>query len=75
MCHFDNVGGTANSNAYYGVGSGPIYLTDVSCTSNETSLLQCISNPILSNGCSHLGDAGVKCEGMKSHYFKALYNL
>ena len=58
------VGGTAYSNAYYGVGSGPIYLTDVSCTGSETSLLQCNSDPILSGGCSHSEDAGVKCEGL-----------
>ena len=58
-------GGTAYSNAYYGSGSGLIYLTDVSCTSSSTSLLQCNSDPILSGGCSHSEDAGVKCEGMQ----------
>ena len=61
--HFGIVDGAAYSNAYYGVGSGPIYLTDVSCTSSSTSLLQCNSDPILSSECSHLEDAGVKCEG------------
>ena len=48
----------------YGAGSGPIFLTDVLCTNSETSLLQCNSDPILSSGCSHSEDAGVKCEGM-----------
>ena len=57
-------GGTAYFHAYYGAGSGPIYLTDVSCTSSKTSLLQCNSAPILSGGCSHSEDAGVKCEGI-----------
>ena len=66
------VGGIANSNAYFGAGSGPIYLTATSCTSNETYLLQCISDPILSGGCSHSEDAGVTCEGMKP---LSLYNL
>ena len=53
----------AYGNAQYGSGSGPIYLTDVSCTSSKTSLLQCKSDPILSRGCTHSEDAGVKCEG------------
>ena len=59
-----NAAGIAYSNALYGSGSGPIYLTDVSCTSSKTSLLQCNSDPILSGGCSHPEDAGVKCEGI-----------
>ena len=67
-CHLDIAGGTAYSNAYYGVGSGPIYLTDVSCTSSKTSLLQCNSDPILSGSCTHSEDAGVKCEGIPSNY-------
>ena len=57
-------GGVAYSNARYGSGSGPIYLTDVLCIGSETSLLQCNSDPILSGGCSHSEDAGVKCEGV-----------
>ena len=60
-------GGTAYSNAHYGSGSGPIYLTDVSCTSSKTSLLQCNSDPILSGSCTHSEDAGVKCEGIPSN--------
>ena len=58
--------GIAYSNALFSAGSGPIYLTDVSCTSSKTSLLQCNSDPILSGGCSHSEDAGVKCEGLAS---------
>ena len=61
------IGGTAYSNAYYGAGSGRIYLTDVSCTSSSTSLLQCNSGPILSSTCSHSEDAGVKCEGISNN--------
>ena len=57
-------GGIAYSNAPYGAGSGPNYLTDVLCTGSETNLLQCYSDPILSSGCTHLEDAGVKCEGL-----------
>ena len=72
--HFlDITVGTAYSNVYYGAGSGPIYLTDVLCTSSKTHLLQCKSDPILSGGCSHSEDAGVKCEGMGIiHYLRTL---
>ncbi len=65
VTYFNTVGGTAYSNAQYGAGSGPIYLTDVLCTSSQSSLLQCNSDPILSSSCSHSEDAGVKCEGKK----------
>ena len=70
MLSFLTIVGAAYSDAYYGAGSGLIYLTDVSCTSTETRLLQCNSDPILSGGCSHSEDAGVKCEGMTilGHY-------
>ena len=60
----DIAGGTAYSSTAYGAGSGPIYLTEVLCTSSKTHLLQCNSAPILSGGCSHSEDAGVKCEGI-----------
>ena len=58
------VAGIAYSNAQFGPGTGRIYLTDVSCSSSKTSLLQCNSDPILSSGCTHSEDAGVKCEGI-----------
>ena len=58
------IGGTAYGNAQYGIGSGSIHLTDVSCASSSTSLLQCNSDPILSGSCTHSEDAGVKCEGL-----------
>ena len=62
---YPNLGGIAYSNAQYGAGSGPIYLTDVLCTSSQTSLLQCNSEAILSGSCTHSEDAGVKCEGRR----------
>ena len=58
------VAGTAYSNAYFGSGSGPIFLDDVQCTSSSSQLLECSSRPILSHDCLHSADAGVGCEGM-----------
>ena len=51
------------TNAYFGSGTGPVYMSAVSCSGSETSLLQCTSDPLLSGGCSHSQDAGVECEG------------
>ena len=56
-------GGRAYHNAYFGAGSGPIFLDDVQCTSSSNQLLQCPSRPILSHNCLHSDDAGVGCEG------------
>ena len=58
------VGGIAYSNARFGVGTGPIFLDDVQCTSSSSQLLECSSSPILTHNCQHSDDAGVGCEGM-----------
>ena len=56
-------GGSAYSNAHFGIGSGPIFLDDVQCSSSSKKLLECFSRPILSHNCLHSADAGVGCEG------------
>ncbi|XP_041470167.1 deleted in malignant brain tumors 1 protein-like [Lytechinus variegatus] len=53
--------GTANTNAYFGEGSGDILLDDVSCTGAESSLLECSNAGIGSHNCGHHEDAGVTC--------------
>ena len=57
-------GGRAYSYAYFGAGTGPIYLDDVACTSSASQLLECSSRPILTHNCLHSADAGVGCEGI-----------
>ena len=59
-----HTGGRAYSNAHFGIGSGPILMDDVQCTSTSSQLLECPSRPILSHNCLHSADAGVGCEGM-----------
>ena len=49
----------AFSGAFFGQGSGPIHMDDVSCNGSETTLLQC-SHTTLHN-CGHHEDAGVRC--------------
>ena len=58
-----SAGGIAYSNAFFGAGTGPIYLDDVACTSSASQLLECSSSPILTHNCPHSADAGVGCEG------------
>ena len=52
-------------NAYYGQGTGPIWLNRLYCTGSESSLLNCnraydIGNPY---GCSHSEDVSIMCPG------------
>ena len=51
--------------AYYGEGSGPIWLDGLSCNSNDQSLLQCdhYGWGNVYNCDSHSHDAGVRCYG------------
>ncbi|XP_069121522.1 uncharacterized protein [Argopecten irradians] len=54
-------GGVAKSKAYFGTGSGAIWLDDVNCTGEEDTLEECISNPWGDHSCYHQEDAGVIC--------------
>ena len=49
--------------AYFGEGTGSIWLDDVSCFGTETSLLSCFHNAIRDHNCDHSEDAGVRCTG------------
>ncbi|XP_033732022.1 scavenger receptor cysteine-rich type 1 protein M130-like [Pecten maximus] len=54
-------GGVAKSKAYFGTGSGTIWLDDVNCTGNEDTLEECASNAWGDHSCYHQEDAGVIC--------------
>ena len=51
----------ATAYARYGGGQGPIYLDDVQCSGNESSLLECDHNGVENHNCAHFEDAGVAC--------------
>ena len=54
----------ARRGAYFGEGSGPIFLDQVKCSGTETSLLSCTRFSALGlHSCDHSLDAGVQCPG------------
>ena len=59
---FCTTGAIARTQAYFGTGTGPIFLDNVGCVGTESRLINCSSNPIGSNNCFHNEDAGVTCQ-------------
>ena len=55
----NNVGAQSFSNAFYGQGSGPIYLDNVQCSGSELDLFDCPGDTTPS--CTQSDAAGVRC--------------
>ena len=47
----------------FGAGARDILLDNLACNGDESSLLECQSNPIENHNCDHSEDAGVRCQG------------
>lgn len=54
---------SALSNAAFGQGTGPIWLDDLTCYGNESSITDCRHSGIGVHNCAHFEDASVICEG------------
>ena len=52
-------------NAFFGQGSGPIFLDNVACLGHETSLDKCVTYGWGTHNCGHGEDAGVLCSDNK----------
>ena len=53
----------AQGNAFYGSGTGPILLDDLSCQGTEKNLALCGHRGWGQNNCDHTEDAAVICVG------------
>ena len=56
-------GATLHQYAYFGRGSGPIFMRNVQCTGRETRLTSCYYSTSTARYCSHYRDIGVECPG------------
>ena len=63
----------AFSNAYFGAGTGTIFLNDVGCTGSETNLTDCTRSSTVSCISGHSEDAGVRCQGKCFDVLYAVY--
>ena len=61
------------TSAYYGAGSGPVWMTGLSCTGRENNIANCYHEGFTtSSHCSHSNDVGVVCLGKLIIYMKHL---
>ena len=67
--------GTSYSSAYFGQGSGPIWLDNIECIGNESTLVSCGHLGVnITRSCSHSEDAGVRCYGIQGINLR-MYNF
>ena len=55
----------AHRSAAYGPGTGPIWLSRLSCYGNESSLFKCSQLSTMTINCTHSDDASVACHGQR----------
>ena len=60
------IGGSVRKSAYFGEGSGSIFLDDVNCNGRESSIFECSHRNFGEHDCKHYEDVGVVCYGESS---------
>ena len=58
----------ARSQAFYGEGSGTIWLDNVNCVGTEFTIGNCLHNGWGVEDCSHIEDASVKCSDSNGNF-------
>ena len=67
--------GTSYSSAYFGQGSGLIWLDNIECMGSEPTLVSCGHLGInVTRNCSHNKDAGVRCHGEQGTHSHLIIN-
>ena len=61
----------ATTDAFYGQGTGPIWLVNVNCSGKETIIRKCSFNGWGIGSCHHIEDAGVKCAASNGKFMYA----
>lgn len=56
---------TVFTNAYFGVGSGSVLLSNLACRGTENDVFQCPNSGWGVQSCSHSQDVGVRCTNSK----------
>ena len=70
--------GRSYSGAYFGQGSGTIWLDNVQCVGSESTVANCSHLGLgITRSCSHSEDAGVRCYGTQgiAHWFSLLTKI
>ena len=58
--------GRSYGGAYFGQGSGPIWLDNIQCGGSESTLASCGHLGVnITRSCSHSEDAGARCYGIR----------